>query len=285
MRWQSRRRSSNIDDRRGARPGAPAMGGLGLLLLVVVGLLFGVDPITLLQIGMQGGGISSPAASSSSLPAEVENELGNFAAVVLADTEDAWNRIFAAASQQYQEPRLVLFTGAVQSACGFQEAAVGPFYCPSDQQVYIDLSFFRELSTRFGAPGDFAQAYVLAHEVGHHVQNLLGTSDQVHRAQQRAGRQQGNALSVRLELQADCYAGIWAYHAQSLAGFLESGDIEEGLRAAAAIGDDQIQRRSQGYVVPESFTHGSSEQRVRWFRLGLASGNVGSCDTFAAEQP
>jgi hypothetical protein len=204
--------------------------------------------------------------------------------VVLADTEDVWGSLFQRAGSAYQAPKLVLFNGAVESACGFAESAMGPFYCPSDQRVFIDLSFFDELAGRLGARGDFAQAYVLAHEVGHHVQNLLGTSSAVHEAQQRTGGAAANELSVRLELQADCYAGVWAHHAERMKGILESGDVEEALGAASAVGDDRLQRQAQGRVVPDSFTHGTSEQRMRWFRRGLDSGETGSCDTFKARE-
>jgi predicted metalloprotease len=202
--------------------------------------------------------------------------------MVLRDTEQTWQQIFAAAGKQYVDPQLVLFSGAVQSACGSADAAVGPFYCSEDRKVYIDLSFYDDLKTRFGAPGDFAQAYVIAHEVGHHVQNLLGTSDKVQAARAKGSKQQANALSVRMELQADCYAGIWAHNANESRQLLESGDVEEGLNAATAIGDDRLQMQSRGYIAPESFTHGSSAQRVRWFKRGLESGKVSSCDTFAA---
>ena len=204
--------------------------------------------------------------------------------MVLADTEDTWGELFKAGGRTYVDPKLVLFSGAVQSACGFAQAAVGPFYCPADQKVYIDLSFYRDLRDRFHAPGDFAEAYVIAHEVGHHVQNLLGISDKVHAAQERGSEAQANALSVRLELQADCLAGVWAYHANRARHILEAGDVEEGLNAASQIGDDRMQMRARGYVSPESFTHGSSEQRVRWFKRGLESGSTKSCDTFAVAQ-
>jgi predicted metalloprotease len=203
-----------------------------------------------------------------------------FVSVVLADTEDTWNELFRQSGADYREPTLVLFSGAVQSACGFAEAAVGPFYCPLDQKVYIDLAFYRDLKERFAAPGDFAQAYVIAHEIGHHVQNLLGISDQVRQAQQRASQAQANALSVRLELQADCLAGIWAHHANRTRQILEQGDVEEALNAASQIGDDRMQMRGRGYVAPDSFTHGSGEQRVRWFRTGLQSGQLAQCNTF-----
>jgi hypothetical protein len=212
-----------------------------------------------------------------------ENELAEFVSVVLADTEDTWNALFSQMGKTYQEPRLVLFSGAVQSACGFAQAAVGPFYCPADQKVYIDLSFYQDLKNRHGAPGDFAQAYVIAHEIGHHVQTLLGISEKVHSARRRVSQVEGNRLSVMQELQADCFAGVWAHHANRARQILEEGDIEEALGAASAIGDDRLQRKSRGYVTPDSFTHGSSAQRVRWFKQGLKSGEVLDCNTFRAD--
>ena len=289
MRWKGRRVSSNVEDRRGSsprRPTARGVGGLGIggiLLVVVFAFATGQDPLQLL--GALGGGGGAPAASvgtsgpggPSSPPGD---ELGQFAGVVLADTEETWQGIFQTLGGRYQEPTLVLFSDAVQSACGYNSAAVGPFYCPGDRKVYIDLTFFREMERRLGAPGDFAQAYVIAHEVGHHVQNLLGTSTQVHQAQQRASKRDANKLSVRLELQADCYAGVWAHHAHRQRQLLEPGDVEEGMTAAAAIGDDTLQRRAGGRVQPEGWTHGSSEQRMLWLRRGLETGDVRSCDTF-----
>jgi len=213
-----------------------------------------------------------------------EAQSREFVSVVLADTEETWGEIFRQAGRTYEQPKLVLFSGAVESACGFAEAAVGPFYCPGDHKVYIDLSFYQELQSRFGAPGDFAQAYVVAHEIGHHVQTLLGISEQNMAARQRASQAEANALSVRQELQADCFAGIWAHNADRSRQLLEQGDVEEGLNAAAAIGDDRLQKQGRGYVSPESFTHGSSEQRVRWFKRGLESGSVQACDTFGTKQ-
>jgi len=250
---------------------AMAGGGAGMILLVVVGLLFGVDPRQLLQ---QGAVAPPGGEQQEGQPGTPQDEAGDAVAGMLGSTEDAWKAIFAQAGEAYPEPTLVLFRGSVQSACGFAQSAVGPFYCPRDQQVYIDLDFFEELSRRFGAPGDFAQAYVIAHEVGHHVQNITGVLDQT-------GGARSNDASVRQELQADCLAGVWAFHAGS-ANRIEPGDVEEALTAAAAIGDDRLQRQSQGQVVPESFTHGSSEQRVRWFRRGFESGSVNNCDTFNA---
>lgn len=278
MRWKSGRRSGNVEDRRGVRVtrrGA-AGGGVGIIVLALVAMYFGVDPGVVLQSIPTGGGTYTEKAP---LPADQE-ELSEFVSVVLADTEDTWNILFHEKGRTYQEPTLVLFSGMVESACGLAQAASGPFYCPADRKVYIDLSFYRELRDRFRAPGDFAQAYVIAHEIGHHVQNLLGVLGEVHQAQRRLGRGEANALSVRAELQADCLAGVWAHHADRARGILEAGDIEEGLNAASAIGDDRIQKQSQGYVVPDAFTHGSSEQRVRWFRHGLEKGDLGECNTF-----
>jgi len=291
MRWREGRRSENVEDVRGAGGGRGGgglrLGGGALVLLLVGAWIFGADPMTLLSILVDGGGGSSIQVPDASMqggaPAPAGNDEGaQFVSVVLADTEDTWTQIFATGGERYVPPKLVLFTDKVRSACGMAQSAMGPFYCPNDQKVYIDLGFYRELRERFQAPGDFAQAYVIAHEIGHHVQTLLGTSQQVHQAQQQASQQQGNALSVRLELQADCYAGVWAHHANRSRQLLEEGDVEEGLNAASAIGDDNIQRQTQGTVVPESFTHGSSEQRVSWFRRGLESGSMKNCDTFAA---
>ena len=282
MRWERGRRSTNVEDRRGMA-GRPAFigGGLGTLVLVLLALYFGVDPTFLLQNAPVGGGRqqSGPPLGADGQP----DPAADFISVVLADTEDTWTAIFAEAGQQYEVPNLVLFSGTVQSACGLAQSAMGPFYCPADQKAYIDLSFYQDLRDRFQAPGDFAQAYVLAHEVGHHVQNLLGLSARVQRARQQASEAEGNALSVRLELQADCFAGIWANHADRTRQILETGDIEEALTAASAIGDDRLQQQSRGYVTPDSFTHGSAEQRVRWFRRGFASGQLEACDTFGTE--
>jgi hypothetical protein len=284
MRWEGRRRSQNVEDRRGqpARRGGLVGGGLGTLVLVLVALYFGVDPTPLLQPGgpLDGGGAPAegPALATDADPA------AQFVAVVLADTEDVWTNVFAAGGETYAAPTLVLFGGSVQSACGFAQSAMGPFYCPADRKVYIDLSFYEDLRSRFAAPGDFAQAYVIAHEVGHHVQNLLGISGQVQAARQRAGEAGANALSVRLELQADCLAGVWANLADRAAQILEAGDVEEALVAASAIGDDRLQQQSRGYVTPDSFTHGSAEQRARWFRRGLEAGQVNACDTFEAAE-
>lgn len=279
MRWQGRRSSSNIEDRRGMRFGRAGGIGIGTILLALVAMYFGQDPAVVLQNLPQStpSGEQGPYQESAD-----EAQLREFVSVVLADTEDTWGEIFSAAGRTYEQPKLVLFSGAVESTCGFAQAAVGPFYCPGDHKVYIDLSFYQELQSRFGAPGDFAQAYVVAHEIGHHVQTLLGISERNMAARQRASEAEANALSVRQELQADCFAGIWAHNADRSRQLLEQGDIEEGLNAASAIGDDRLQKQSRGYVSPESFTHGSSEQRVRWFKRGFESGSVQSCDTFAA---
>lgn len=277
MRWQTGRRSGNVQDRRG-RGGMMIGGGLGAIVITIVALLLGVDPDSVPTTGM------APAAEIATGEADqfrgVDDE-ADFIAVVLADTEDTWHAIFAERGATYQEPQLVLFEDVVHSACGVAQSAVGPFYCPSDQQLYLDLSFFRELSERFGAPGDFARAYVVAHEVGHHVQTLLGISDEVRAAQARSSTAESNAIQVRMELQADCLAGIWAHHAQRERQVLEPGDIDEALAAASAIGDDRLQRQTQGHVVPESFTHGTSAQRSQWFRNGFESGDPDRCDTFA----
>jgi len=282
MRWQGRRSSSNVEDRRGTRMTRRAGGGIGVLVLALVAIYFGVDPsVVLNQSGMLGGTTSE---TTPYRPTAQEQELAAFVSVVLADTEDTWNKLFARSGRDYQEPKLVLFSGAVQSACGLGQAAMGPFYCPADRKAYIDLSFYRDLKQRHQAPGDFAQAYVIAHEIGHHVQNLLGISEKVQRAKQQVGQAEANALSVRLELQADCLAGVWAHDANRTRQLLESGDVEEALNAASAIGDDRLQKQARGYVTPESFTHGSSAQRVRWFKTGLREGSVDACNTFAAER-
>ncbi len=284
MKWRTGRRSSNVEDRRGMRPGGPALrgGGLGMIVMVLIALYFGIDPAVLLQTGLQDTQ-RSPAADPST-PAR-DDPLAEFVAVVLGDTEDTWHALFEAAGRRYQAPRLVLFSDAVQSACGRAGAAVGPFYCPADQKIYIDLGFYHDLRERHAAPGDFAQAYVIAHEVGHHVQNLLGIADGVHQRRARANQVTANQLQVRMELQADCLAGVWAHHADRARGILEEGDIDEALNAASAIGDDRLQHRARGHVVPESFTHGSSAQRVRWFKRGMDAGEFDSCDTFGAAAP
>jgi predicted metalloprotease len=283
VRIDDQERSSNIEDRRGMSVGrGVAGGGIGIVVIALIAMFFGVDPGVILQSGItEGPGSQQPVETRA--PSR-EDKQADFVAAVLGSTEDVWTEIFAAGGRKYRKPTLVLFTGQVASACGYAQAAVGPFYCPADQKLYIDLAFYRDLQDRFKAPGDFAQAYVIAHEVGHHVQNLLGIAERVHGMQQRAGKQQANALSVRMELQADCFAGIWAAQANQKRRILEPGDVEEGLGAAAAVGDDRIQMASRGYVSPESFTHGSAQQRVRWFRRGLDTGDLKACDAFAAAQ-
>lgn len=304
MRWRGERQSDNIDDQRGAggfsggSPGrmgmgikAGGVGGFGLIILVILALVFGIDPTTLLQMAPSGQGPSGGQAPSGysdggpSSPSVPHNdEMKQFVATVLGNTEDVWNNVFQKMGATYEEPQLVMFSGMVRSACGMAQSASGPFYCPLDHKLYLDTSFFDELDRRFGAPGDFAQAYVIAHEVGHHVQNLLGILPKVEQLKQQVGRSEANALSVRVELQADCFAGVWANQAQQLRQILEAGDIEEGIRAAGAVGDDRIQKQTQGYVVPDGFTHGSSAQRAAWFRKGLQSGDLRACDTFNTAQ-
>lgn len=333
VRWRGRRQSDNVEDKRGERSpsgfpfgrggrggggrgvrfplpggGGGRKGGIGLVgMLVIVGvmLLFGVDPRVLLEGGMQPsqrpgtgfpdiglpGGKTTPARSTKKRTgAEVlapktksKDDLAKYVSVILADTEDVWHAIFRKLGKRYSEPKLVLFSGGVRSGCGNAQSAMGPFYCPLDQKLYVDLSFYREMKTRFGASGDFAQAYVIAHEVGHHVQTLFGISRKVQETKSRMSQRQGNALQVRMELQADCFAGVWARHADRAKQILEQGDIEEGLNAASAIGDDNIQRRTQGHIVPDAFTHGSSKQRVRWFKRGIDTGEISQCDTFNAK--
>lgn len=278
MRWRGERQSSNIEDRRGIGPKVAVGGGLGTIVILILALLFGADPRQLLDQAPSNP--SSGVQSSRPVNAE-EEELKQFVSVVLGKSEDVWHEIFRQNGRQYREPTLVLFSDQVQSACGTASAAIGPFYCPADEKVYIDLSFYEALRRRFNAPGDFAQAYVIAHEVGHHVQNLLGISDRVDAMQRRAGEVEANQLSVRLELQADFFAGMFARYVQNQ-GILEPGDIEEALRAASAVGDDQIQRRTTGYIVPDSFTHGTSEQRLRWFKRGYDTGDMRQGDTFSA---
>jgi len=295
MRWRGRRQSTNVRDLRGAgglgRGGmlgrGPLVmrraggGGIGLLIVIlIVAMLFGVNPLDLLS----GDGITTGPSTQVEQGAEsgATDEMRDFVTTVLADTEDTWSAIFEAAGEDYPEPTLTLFSGSVRSACGMASSATGPFYCPADQNLYIDFSFYEQLRRRFGAPGDFAQAYVLAHEVGHHVQNVLGVLPRVQSRQRQLDEAEANALSVRTELQADCLAGVWANHTERR-GLLEEGDIEEAVTAAAAVGDDALQRRAQGYVVPDSFTHGTSGQRVEWFRRGLESGTIDSCDAFSAE--
>lgn len=278
MRWGSGR-SSNIEDRRGMGVGKLAGGGIGTIVIALIAMYFGVDPSVILN---QADTLTPGQQQTQTQFSPEEERLKEFMSVVLADTEDVWGTLFSSAGKVYEQPKLVLFSGAVQSACGAAESAMGPFYCPADQKLYLDMSFFNELSKRLDAPGDFAQAYVVAHEVGHHVQNLMGTADRVRSAQQNARGQQANTLQVRMELQADCFAGVWAYHANKKRQILEPGDTEEALAAASGVGDDRLQKKARGYIVPESFTHGSSEQRMRWFSAGMQSGEPAQCDTFKA---
>lgn len=291
MRWQGMRRSTNIEDRRGGGLGGGGLrgglgggrgigigGGLGAIVVVVIALLFGVDPSALLS----GGGSSGVQTEQPGVSGTPSDEQGQFVSAVLGSTEDTWQAIFAASGRTYEDPTLVLFNGSVNSACGFAEAAVGPFYCPGDHKLYLDLDFFDQLASRFGAPGDFAAAYVIAHEVGHHVQTLLGTMAKVDGMRARLDEAEANALSVRVELQADCFAGVWAKRGAGAQGVLEAGDTEEAIGAAAAVGDDALQSQAQGYVVPDSFTHDTSAQRTSWFRRGFDSGSPDNCDTFSA---
>lgn len=274
-----------MEDRRGMSGPKMAMGGgLGVLVIALVVWLLGGDPAPILQQAGPPGGAPSASVPGVEFTAE-ENELADFVSVVLAETETVWNAQFQALGRTYEEPKLVLFTDAVQSACGYAQAAMGPFYCAPDAKVYIDLGFYRELKTRHGAGGDFAEAYVIAHEVGHHVQNLLGIMDEYGRRSARLNEREANALTVRLELQADCFAGLWAHHSHRERRILEEGDIEEALNAAGAIGDDRLQRQATGRVVPDAFTHGTSEQRVRWFSRGLQDGDLRRCDAFAVAAP
>lgn len=285
MKWEGERQSDNVEDRRGGGGARPMLGGRGLslgavVIALVAGWIFGINPLTLL--GLMGGGSGSggaPVTQSAKAP-PASDKAAAFVSTVLASTEDVWTEQFRRGGGQYQPPGLVLFRGATRTACGVGQSAMGPFYCPADQKVYIDLGFFDTLGEQLGAPGDFAQAYVIAHEVGHHVQRLLGVTEKVDSMRSRATEAQTNALSVRLELQADCLAGVWAHHSNKARNWLEPGDVEEGLNAASRIGDDTLQRQSQGVVVPESFTHGTSAQRVSWFRKGLSSGMMASCNTF-----
>jgi len=285
MRWRGERESDNVEDRRGISSGVKVggIGGLGLVAVVVISMFLGVDPTALLQIVGQNTQSSSVSTRQNARPA-ANDDMRKFVAVVLAETENVWKDAFQKSGRTYKEPKLVLFSGAVQSACGTAGSAMGPFYCPADQKVYLDLVFFKELHSRFGAKGDFAQAYVIAHEVGHHVQTLLGITQKVSQLQSRASQSERNKLSVMVELQADCFAGMWANLADKNRHILEAGDIEEGLNAASAVGDDRIQKRTQGYVVPDGFTHGSSAQRVGWFKRGFEQGNIKACNTFKADR-
>ncbi len=283
MQWRGRRESGNVEDQRGGGFGGRgiALGGIGTVIVVVIGLLLGQNPLELLQAVNQGQPQqeqTQPVASSAE-----EDEAVQFVKVVLADNEDVWHKLFEEQGMQYREPKLVLFRDAVESGCGQASSAVGPFYCPADEKMYIDLSFYDELKNRFKAPGDFAMAYVIAHENGHHIQNLLGISDKVHQMRERLSEEEYNKLSVRLELQADFFAGVWAHHAHQMKNILDAGDIEEALNAANAIGDDKLQKEAQGYVVPDAFTHGTSAQRMRWFKKGFDTGDIKQGDTFKAE--
>ncbi len=287
MKWEGNRESSNVEDRRSGGAGGGLVGGrsigIGTIVIALLGgWIFGINPLTIL--GLLGGS-DAPTAQVQQGPAQrppADDRMAKFVGTVLADTEDVWKQQFSQAGSTYREPKLVLFRGATRTACGQGQAAMGPFYCPGDQKVYIDLGFYETLKNRLGAPGDFAQAYVIAHEVGHHVQNLLGISAKMDEMRGRVSQAQYNALSVRLELQADCFAGVWAHHAQNARQILEQGDVEEAMNAAARIGDDALQRGSGGAVVPESFTHGTSAQRQRWFATGLKTGAIKACDTFSA---
>jgi predicted metalloprotease len=282
MRWQGERQSGNIEDRRGMRPGGMMIGGGAGLVVVIVALLLGVNPLTLLnQVSLS---TDSQQQVSPAAPTAQDDQQKQFVAAVLAETEDVWQEQFQNMGRTYQDPTLVLFTDQVESACGLSSAAVGPFYCPQDGKVYLDLTFFDMLQQRFQAPGDFAEAYVIAHEVGHHVQDLLGISAKVEAARERLSEAEYNQLSVRLELQADFFAGVWAHHTQRMKKVIEEGDIEEAINAAAAIGDDRLQMQTQGRVMPDAFTHGTSEQRVRWFRLGYETGDMRRGDTFNADR-
>jgi predicted metalloprotease len=288
MKWRSARRSSNVDDRRGRGGGGGIKLGLGgIAVVLVIGFVMGKSPMEMLgmlaQVQQQAPGQSAPGGEPNAPP--VDDEASQFVASILGETEDVWTAIFEASGQRYPAPTLVLFSGQVQSACGGATAAVGPFYCPGDRQVYIDLSFFDQMERRLGGGGDFAEAYVIAHEVGHHVQTITGISAKVNDIRRRGGNVEGaEGPLVRQELQADCYAGLWAHHAQKRHAWLEPGDLEEAMATATAIGDDTLQRQSQGQVMPDSFTHGSAEQRVRWFRIGYEGGDWRQCDTFAAQR-
>ncbi len=280
MRWKTGRRSSNVEDQRGRRISKSGVkgGGIGIVLLALVGMYFGIDPSVILNSNLLDD--QAPTQQTERVANPEEDRLADFVSVVLADTEDTWEAIFREGGGEYEKPNLILFTGQVKSACGLAQSATGPFYCPADKKVYIDLGFYKELKNKLNAPGDFAQAYVVAHEIGHHVQNLLGVSGKVQAKRASISETAYNKLSVKLELQADCFAGVWANHADRMRSILEPGDIEEALNAASMIGDDHLQKQSRGYVVPDSFTHGSSAQRVQWFRTGLQSGDINTCNTF-----
>ncbi len=279
MRWQGRRGSSNVEDKRGLSSKGVIGGGIGGIVIILIVMLLGGDPNSLLQ-NIQ---VDQQTSSSNYSETAEEKQLVQFVSVVLAETEDTWHKIFSDLGENYREPKLVLFTESVQSACGTAGASTGPFYCPGDEKLYIDLSFYDELQKRFKAPGDFAMAYVIAHEVGHHIQNLLGTMDKMNQLRSRLSEEEYNKYSVRLELQADFYAGVWAHYTDKTKGLLEEGDLDEAINAASAVGDDRIQKQSQGYVVPESFTHGTSEQRKRWFYKGFTTGDIRQGDTFGTD--
>jgi uncharacterized protein len=290
MKWEGNRESSNVEDRRGAGGGGGGFGfggrsiGVGTIVLALIGsAVFGVNPLTMLDM-LSGGGGGMPVQQSPARTEPANDRQTKFVQVVLADTEDVWSKLFAEKNARYVAPKLVLFDGRTGTGCGTGQSASGPFYCPADQKVYIDLSFYTLMQKQFGVSGEFAQAYVIAHEIGHHVQNQLGISDKVQEARERGSERQANEMSVRLELQADCFAGAWAYHSNQARGILEQGDVESALKAASAIGDDALQRKSQGRVVPDSFTHGTSEQRARWFSKGLETGRVEACNTFDTRQ-
>lgn len=283
MRWKGREESTNVEDRRRMTPTKVAAGGGGLMIIIaIIAILLGMDPRQAMQLAQQGQQVGAGVQQKESnvVISAQEEEMATYVKVVLKDTEDVWDKLFTSAGQRYEKPTLVMFRDAVSSACGNTSAAVGPFYCPADKKVYIDLSFFDDLARKYKAQGDFPRAYVIAHEVGHHIQNLLGTSTEVSRLQNRVGKVEGNQLSVRLELQADFYAGVWAHYVQKMKGVLEQGDIERAIEAAKAIGDDRLQKNAQGYVVPDSFTHGSSQQRAKWFNKGFASGDLRAGNTF-----
>jgi len=283
MRWQDEPRSENVEDRRGIKPAGIAIGGVGTLIIVLIATFLGADPRRVLNIIQQQNQQVAPAQPGAPR-APIDEKSKDFVSAILGNTELVWKELFEQSGRQYRKPKLVLFDEGTTSGCGFATSAVGPFYCPADSMVYIDLMFYKDLQDRFHAPGEFAEAYVIAHEIGHHVQNLLGISDKVHARQQRMDKTEANRLSVQLELQADFLAGVWAHHAQRLRHILEEGDIDSGLRAASAIGDDRLQKQSQGYVVPDSFTHGTSAQRVRWFTKGWRTGDMAQGDTFNAEE-
>ena len=284
MDFRNGRESRNVEDRRGQggrRLGGGGKIGIGTIVLALIAMYFGIDPSVVLNTSEMVAPPAIESTQSGQPRSPAEDEMARFVSMVLADTEDTWGPIFKAGGAQYREPGMVLYTGATRSGCGVGQAEMGPFYCPADGKVYLDLAFFDELGQRYGAQGDFAQAYVIAHEVGHHVQNLLGISDKVQQARQRVSEREANLLSVRLELQADCLSGVWANHAHRSRQVLEAGDVEEGLAAASAVGDDRMQKQARGFAVPDSFTHGSAAQRVRWFRAGLESGELRACDTFS----